>query len=141
MKDFCELFLVENLVLGDKAGTDSKVLLGSHVVFLKVVAVVETCPAEVPVPGDKVDAEFGLVSSQHSPVEVGQHSKVSSQPLCPQGGSLLQQGSVFPHHTGQICGSLTGLFPFQICHILLPVAYTAALCDPAERVSIPLHGK
>lgn len=82
-----KLFLVENLVLGDKAGTDSKVLLGSQVIVLKVVAVVETCPAEVSVPGHKVDAEFGLVSSQHSPVEVGQHSKVSSQSLCPQGGA------------------------------------------------------
>ena len=139
MKDFGKLFLIENLVLGDKAGTDSKVLLGSQVIVLKVVAVVETCPAEVPVPGDKVDAEFGLVSSQHSPVEVGQNSKVSGQPLCPQGGSLLQQRHVFPHCTGQMGCLLTGLFPFQSCHILLSVAYTAARCDPAESVAIPFH--
>ena len=41
--DFDKLLLIEDLLFGNEAGADGEVLLGTYIVFLKLIALVETC--------------------------------------------------------------------------------------------------
>ena len=139
--DFDKLFLIEDLLFGNEAGADGEVLLGTYIVFLKVIALVETCAVEAPVPCDELDAKPGGMGSQHGSIEVSQQAVVTGQALGLQGRGLFQQCHVLPHGAGQIGGSLTGSFPFRRRYILLPVANASVRCDPAKGETIPLHRK
>ena len=76
------LCFVKNQLFGDETGTDGEVLLGSRIVILKVMALVETCAVTAPVPCDEMDAKPGGVGSQHCAVEVGQQAVVAGQEMC-----------------------------------------------------------
>ena len=75
--DFDKLFLIEDLLFGNEAGADGEVLLGTCIVFLKVIALIETCAVEAPVPCDELDAKPGGMGSQHGSVEVSQIGRAS----------------------------------------------------------------
>ena len=77
--DFNKLLLIENLLFGNEASADGEVLLGTYIVFLKVIALVETCAVEAPAPCDELDAKPGGMGSQHGSVEVSQQAVVTGQ--------------------------------------------------------------
>lgn len=75
--DFNKLLLIEDLLFGNQAGADGEVLLGPCIVFLKVIALIETCAVEAPVPCDELDAKPSGMCSQHGSVEVSQQAVVT----------------------------------------------------------------
>ena len=85
--DFDKLLLIEDLLFGNEAGADGEVLLGTCIIFLKVIALVETCAVKAPVPCDELDAKPGGMGSQHGSVEVSQQTVVTGQALACRGGA------------------------------------------------------
>ena len=55
--------------------------LGTCIVFLKVIALIETCAVKAPVPCDELDAKPGGMGSQHGSIEVSQQAVVIGQAL------------------------------------------------------------
>ena len=79
--DFNKLLLIENLLFGNETGADGEVLLGTYIVFQKVIALVETCVVEAPIPCDELDAKPSGMGSQHGSIEVSQQAVVIGQAL------------------------------------------------------------
>ena len=79
--DFNKLLLLEDLLFGNEAGADGEVLLGTCIIFLKVIALVETCAVKAPVPCDELDAKPGGMGSQHGSIEVSQQAVATGQAL------------------------------------------------------------
>lgn len=94
--DFNKLLLIENLLFGNETGADGEVLLGTYIVFLKVIALVETCVVEVPVPCDELDAKPGGMGSQDGSIEVSQQAVVTGQALGLPGAEPVPEASCTP---------------------------------------------
>ena len=77
--DFDKLLLIEDLLFGNEAGADGEVLLGTCIIFLKVIALVETCAVKAPVPCDELDAKPGGMGSQHGSVEDRKERRVGKE--------------------------------------------------------------
>ena len=69
------------MLFGNETGADGEVLLGTYIVFLKVIALVETCVVEAPIPCDELDAKPSGMGSQHGSIEVSQQAVVIGQAL------------------------------------------------------------